>query len=89
MLPSHEKKNNNNNNSLLRESLSKAMCCPNVSSVRKTQFQGERVPDAKVFLLTYINSRQDTISLLNQAHKSQGVSLPPPNIKIVLTYLNN
>lgn len=49
-----------------------------VSSLRKTQFQGERVPDAKVFPLTYIDSLQDTVSLLTQAQKSQGVSPPPP-----------
>lgn len=46
--------------------------------MRKTQFQGERVPDAKVFPLAYINLLQDTISLLTQAPKPQGVSLPPP-----------
>lgn len=49
-----------------------------VSSTRKTQFQGERVPDAEVFLLAYINLLQDTISLLTQARKPQGLSPPPP-----------
>lgn len=49
-----------------------------VSSMRKTQFQGERVPDATFFPPAYINWLQDTTSLLTQAWKSQGVSLPPP-----------